>query len=83
VELGLLLTTAVLVRGEAELVLSVLLHRQNRPDDEVALVVPDRETYTTLLARLRPALELLGIGAYVVHEESRVEEVLAPARRSR
>ena len=66
-----------------DLVLSVLLHRHNRPDDEVALAVPDRETFTTLLGRLRPALELLGIGAYVVHEEGRVEEVLAPARRSR
>jgi hypothetical protein len=66
-----------------DLVLSVLLHRQNRPDDELALAVPDRETFTTLLGRLRPALELLGIGAYVVHEEGRVEEVLAPARRSR
>ena len=66
-----------------DLVLSVLLHLQNRPGDEVALAVPDRETFTTLLGCLQPALELLGIGAYVVHEEGRVDTVLAPARRSR
>jgi len=65
------------------LVLSVLLHLQDRPRDEIALAVPDRGTFTALLGRLRPALELLGIGAYVVHEEGRVDTVIAAAPRGR
>ncbi|MGA2514342.1 MAG: hypothetical protein ABSG37_12105 [Candidatus Limnocylindrales bacterium] len=66
-----------------DLVLSVLLHLQDRPGDEIVFPVPNRKTFTTLLGRLRPALEPLGIGAYVVQEDGLVDTVLAPARRSR
>jgi excisionase family DNA binding protein len=60
-----------------DLVLSAMILRSSRPDDEVAIAVPRRETFMNLLDRIRPSLELLGIGAYVIGEDGSVVEYLA------
>lgn len=60
-----------------DLVLSAMILRSSRPDDEVAISVPERETFLNLLERIRPSLELLGIGAYVISENGEVRPFLA------
>lgn len=59
-----------------DLVLSAMLLRSSRPDDQVAIAVPDRETFVTLLERIRESLETLGIGAYVIREGGEVRPFL-------
>lgn len=63
------------------LLLSVLLLLEDQPDYFVAVAVPDRTTFTTLLRRLTPVLRRLGIGAYVVEPTGEVTEHLLPRRR--
>ncbi len=60
-----------------DLVLSAMVLRSSRPDDEVAIAVPDRETFVSLLERIRSSLETLGIGAYVIDERGKVTPFLA------
>ncbi|CAN5852816.1 hypothetical protein BH23CHL8_BH23CHL8_10730 [soil metagenome] len=60
----------------ADLVFSGMLLRSSRPDDEVAIAVPE-ETFLTLLERVRSQLEALGIGAYVIDQNGDVRAFLA------
>jgi hypothetical protein len=62
-----------------DLVLAVLVHASAGPSESFAIAVPERGTFTNLLARIRPVLERLGTGAYVVPEGGGVTEVVAPA----
>jgi hypothetical protein len=59
------------------LVLSALILRSSRPQDEVAIAVPARKTFMALLDKIRDSLERLGIGAYAIHEDGTVQEYLA------
>ena len=61
----------------ADLVFSGMLLRSSRPDDEVAIAVPEKETFLTLLGRVRSQLEALGIGAYVIDQDGDVRAFLA------
>lgn len=60
-----------------DLVLSAMVLRSSRPDDEVAIAVPDRETFVSLLGRIRSSLETLGIGAYVIDQHGGVKAFLS------
>lgn len=60
-----------------DLVLSAMVLRSSRPDDEVAIAVPNRETFLSLLDRIRSSLETLGIGAYVIDEGGGVKPFLS------
>lgn len=60
-----------------DLVFSAMVLRSSHPDDEVAIAVPERETYTSLLERIRPSLETLGVGAYVIDERGDVKSFVA------
>lgn len=59
-----------------DLLLSCLLLRADHPKDSVSIAVPARETFTTLIRRLRLPLERASIGAYVVHEDGHVEDLI-------
>lgn len=59
-----------------DLVLSAMILRSSRPD-EVAIAVPDIETFRNLLERISPSLATLGIGAYVIAENKEVRTLLA------
>jgi hypothetical protein len=61
------------------LLLEAMLLPEKKPGHEVAIAVPDRETFTTLIERLTVPLGRLGIGVYVVHEGGRIEERLQAA----
>ncbi len=61
----------------ADFVFSGMLLRSSRPDDEVAIAVPEKETFLTLLERVRSQLEALGIGAYVIDQNGDVRAFLA------
>jgi hypothetical protein len=65
-----------------DLLLEVLLLAVDPEFDDVALAVPNRETFTRLIVRLREPLKRLGIGIYVVSEDGQVEEWLEPKRRA-
>lgn len=64
-----------------DLMMTVILRRQQRPSDLVALAVPDRETFTTLIRELTPTLQELRIGAFVVQEDGTVQERLSSRGR--
>jgi excisionase family DNA binding protein len=61
-----------------DLLLTTLLVQDKYPDHEVAIAVPERLTFSSLVERLKPALRRLDIGAYIVHENGQVTEALAP-----
>jgi hypothetical protein len=63
-----------------DLVMHALLLLGSHPTHEVAIAVPDVETFTTLLDRLDGPLRRLGIGAFVVHQDGSVVESLPPRR---
>lgn len=47
---------------------------------DIAIGLPDFQTYRGLLSKTIPALIALGIGVYVVSENGEVETVIAPGR---
>ncbi|MDQ3937406.1 MAG: excisionase family DNA-binding protein [Chloroflexota bacterium] len=59
-----------------DLVLSAMILRSARPDDEVAIAVPARDTFLKLLRKVHPSLVTLGIGSYVITEAGEVNEGL-------
>jgi hypothetical protein len=69
------------VSRSRRLLLEVLLLLETRPDHEIAIAVPGWATFTTLVERLTEPLGRLGIGAFVVREDGRIDEVLAPRPR--
>jgi hypothetical protein len=64
-----------------DLFLTVLLLREKQPEYLVAIAVPDRTTFTTLVGRLERPLRKLGIGAFVVGPKAQVTELWAGAPR--
>ncbi len=50
-----------------DLVLQGLLLLDARPDHEVTIAVLGRETFVSLIERLRTSSGRLGIGVYVIH----------------
>jgi hypothetical protein len=66
-----------------DLLLTTFLVLDKYPDHEVAIAVPDRLTFYSLVERLKPHLQRLGIGAYIVHENGQVTQALPPRDRSR
>jgi hypothetical protein len=63
-------------------VLTTLLILDKYPDREVAIAVPDRLTFHSLVERLKPQLQRLGIGAQIIHENGQVIEAF-PSRNRR
>lgn len=53
--------------------LGMMLHRHRRPDAEVAICLPDFQTYHSLVDRTRRSFEILGFGLYLVAETGTVE----------
>lgn len=66
-----------------DLLLTTLLVIDRYPDHQVAIAVPDRLTFYSLVERLKPQLQRLGIGAYIIHENGQVTEAFPPRNRSR
>ena len=66
-----------------DLLLTTLLLLDKYPDHEVAIAVPDRLTFYSLVERLKPQLQRLGIGASIVHENGQVTEAFRPRSRPR
>lgn len=59
-----------------DLLLEVFLLPGNEPDSQIAMALPVKATFVTLIQRLKPLFERLGIGVYVVHPDGRVDTVL-------
>jgi len=66
-----------------DLLLTILLLLEKQPDYLLAIAVPDRTTFTVLLARLRKPLVSLGIGAYVVDVKGKATESWPPRSKRR
>jgi hypothetical protein len=58
-------------------VMSAMILLAEHPRAAVAIALPDFKTYRTLLVRIRPSLEVLGIGVLLVSEGG-VDEWLLP-----
>lgn len=58
-----------------DLLLNAFLHIESAAAAEVAIAVPDRETFTTLLRRVEPTLRRVGVDAYVIHADGDVRYV--------
>lgn len=52
--------------------LGMMLMRDKRPDAEIAIALPDYETYRRLVTRTSKSFSLLGFGVYLVGENGNV-----------
>ncbi len=52
--------------------LGMMLMRDKRPDAEIAIALPDFETYRRLITRTSKSFTLLGFGVYLVAEDGSV-----------
>lgn len=58
-----------------DLMLAAMLLRVDRPDDDIAVAVPDRTTFVALIERVGPLLASLRIEAYVIDAQGGVSEL--------